>query len=63
MESSAERRLRSIQAHLALGADDSSLPISANPTAGEFFHGNFSIFFFFLIFMLYYLEEAIMWII
>ncbi|KAL6565432.1 Long chain acyl-CoA synthetase 7 peroxisomal [Orobanche hederae] len=39
MESSAERRLRSIQAHLVPDADKSLLCISGNPTAGEFVHG------------------------
>ncbi|KAL7083980.1 hypothetical protein ACP275_14G196900 [Erythranthe tilingii] len=39
MESRAERRLRSIRGHLISDADDSSSPISANPTAGEFVHG------------------------
>lgn len=39
MESSAEQRLRLIQAHLIPDADDSLLRISANPTAGEFVHG------------------------
>ncbi|XP_042046172.1 long chain acyl-CoA synthetase 6, peroxisomal-like [Salvia splendens] len=38
MESSAQRRLRLIQTHLIPDADDSSFPISANPTAAEFFH-------------------------
>nr|AIU99507.1 Long-Chain Acyl-CoA Synthetase [Salvia miltiorrhiza] len=37
MESIAERRLRLIQTHLIPDADHSSFPISANPTAGEFF--------------------------
>lgn len=49
MESRAERRLGLIQAHLIPGADDSSLRISANPTAGEFFHGISSPFFFFFV--------------
>lgn len=39
MGSSAERRLRLIQAHLLSDAHDSLSPISANPTAGEFFQG------------------------
>ncbi|KAL1549599.1 Long chain acyl-CoA synthetase 7 peroxisomal, variant 2 [Salvia divinorum] len=37
MESRAERRLRLIQTHLIPDVDESSFPISANPTAGEFF--------------------------
>ncbi|GER55391.1 long-chain-fatty-acid CoA ligase [Striga asiatica] len=39
MESRAERRLRLIQAHLVPVADDDLLRVSANPTAGEYFHG------------------------
>ncbi|XP_042054102.1 long chain acyl-CoA synthetase 6, peroxisomal-like isoform X1 [Salvia splendens] len=37
MESAAERRLRLIQTHLIPDLDQSSFPISANPSAGEFF--------------------------
>lgn len=39
MESRAERRLRLIQSHLRPDSDDLLLRISANPTAGEFAHG------------------------
>ncbi|EPS66319.1 hypothetical protein M569_08457, partial [Genlisea aurea] len=38
MDSSVERRLKLIQAHLTPDADGSSSRISANPTAGEFVH-------------------------
>ncbi|KAL8540827.1 hypothetical protein ACS0TY_002158 [Phlomoides rotata] len=39
MESSAERRLRLIQSHLIADGDESLMRLSANPTAGEYVHG------------------------